>query len=34
MDKEEEEGAEEIEGALKRPKVGQKLNSRNYNVPY
>jgi hypothetical protein len=35
MDKEEEvEGAEEIEGASKRPKVGQKLNSRNYNVPY
>jgi hypothetical protein len=35
MDKEEEvEGAEEIEGASKRPKVRQKLNSRNYNVPY
>jgi hypothetical protein len=35
MDKEEEvEGAEEIEGASKRPKVGQKPNSRNYNVPY
>jgi hypothetical protein len=35
MDKEEEvKGAEEIEGALKRPKVGQKPNSRNYNVPY
>jgi hypothetical protein len=35
MDEEEElEGAEEIEGASKRPKVGQKPNSRNYNVPY
>jgi hypothetical protein len=35
MDEEEEvEGAEEIEGALKRLKVGQKLNSRNYNIPY
>jgi hypothetical protein len=33
-DEEEVEGAEEIEGALKRPKVGQKPNSRNYNVPY
>jgi hypothetical protein len=31
---EEVEGAEEIEGASKRPKVGQRPNSRNYNVPY
>jgi hypothetical protein len=33
-DEEEVEGAEEIEGASKRPNVGQKLNSRNYNIPY
>jgi hypothetical protein len=29
-EEEEVEGAEEIEGASKRPKVGQKPNSRNY----